>query len=178
MLREIITTTFEGETVKSLYLIGGTMGVGKTAVSQALKGMLRNAVFLDGDWCWDMEPFVVNEETKAVVMDNICACLNRFLQCSVFDHVIFCWVMHEQAILDEILSRLDLTGCRVVPVSLVCTEPALRRRLQKDIDAGLRSADVLERSAARLPLYQKLRTIQIDTTTLDAKAVAQKIAEL
>lgn len=36
--------------MKNLYIIGGTMGVGKTAVSQQLKSDLPNSVFLDGDW--------------------------------------------------------------------------------------------------------------------------------
>ena len=58
--------------MKKLYLIGGTMGVGKTATCQQLKSMLSNAVLLDGDWCWDADPFVVTDETKAMVMDNIC----------------------------------------------------------------------------------------------------------
>ena len=34
--------------MKTLYLIGGTMGVGKTATCQQLKSMLPNAVLLDG----------------------------------------------------------------------------------------------------------------------------------
>ena len=65
--------------MKTLYLIGGTMGVGKTAVSQQLKIDLPNSVFLDGDWCWDANPFQVTEETKAMVTDNICFLLNNFL---------------------------------------------------------------------------------------------------
>lgn len=40
--------------MKRIYLIGGTMGVGKTSVCQPLKKRLKNAVFLDGDWCWDV----------------------------------------------------------------------------------------------------------------------------
>ena len=56
---------------KMLYLIGGTMGVGKTAVSKQLQKDLPNSVFLDGDWCWDAHPFQVTEETKAMVIDNI-----------------------------------------------------------------------------------------------------------
>ncbi len=36
--------------MKNLYIIGGTKGVGKTAVSQQLKSDLPNSVFLDGDW--------------------------------------------------------------------------------------------------------------------------------
>ncbi|MBQ4087884.1 MAG: AAA family ATPase, partial [Clostridia bacterium] len=39
--------------MKTLYMIGGTMGVGKTTVCQQLKRDLQNSVFLDGDWCWD-----------------------------------------------------------------------------------------------------------------------------
>ena len=57
--------------MKKLILIGGTMGVGKTATSSLLKQKLNQSVFLDGDWCWDMHPFVVNRETKAMVMNNI-----------------------------------------------------------------------------------------------------------
>ena len=58
--------------MKTLYMIGGTMGVGKTTVSQLLKHDLPNSVFLDGDWCWDASPFQVTDETKAMVTNNIC----------------------------------------------------------------------------------------------------------
>lgn len=65
--------------MKKIYLIGGTMGVGKTTLCQKLKKELSNAVFLDGDWCWDSEPFQVTEETKSIVMDNITYVLNNFI---------------------------------------------------------------------------------------------------
>ena len=42
--------------MKNLYMIGGTMGVGKTTVCQRLKMTLEHAVFLDGDWCWTPSP--------------------------------------------------------------------------------------------------------------------------
>ena len=84
--------------MKKLYLIGGTMGIGKTTVCQWLKLKLNNSVFLDGDWCWDANPFRVTEETKQMVMQNICFLLNQFIHCSVYYNIIFCWVMHEQSI--------------------------------------------------------------------------------
>ena len=87
--------------MKKLYLIGGTMGVGKTTTCQVLKRKLDKSVFIDGDWCWDMHPFMVNEETKKLVLENICMLLNNDLKCSVFEHIIFCWVMHEQSIIDD-----------------------------------------------------------------------------
>ncbi len=162
--------------MKRLYLIGGTMGVGKTTVCQILKRKLRRAVFLDGDWCWDADPFQVNGETKAMVLDNICHVLNNFLHCSSYEHVIFCWVLHEQAIIDEILSRLDMAGCMVRTISLVCSREALIGRLQKDIEAGLRRADVLERSTARIPLYDVLCTEKLDVSGISPKEAADRIA--
>ena len=70
--------------MKQLFLIGGPMGVGKTTVCQQLKQKLPGSVFLDGDWCWDANPFLVNEETKAMVLDNICHLLNNFLRCTAY----------------------------------------------------------------------------------------------
>ena len=51
--------------MKNIYLIGGTMGVGKTATCRILKNKLPNCVFLDGDWCWNMHPFQVMHEQAA-----------------------------------------------------------------------------------------------------------------
>lgn len=83
------------------------MGVGKTTVSQQLKRDLNNSVFLDGDWCWDASPFQVTDETKAMVVRNICYLLNSFIHCSAF------WVMHEQSIIDGIINELDTVNCKV-----------------------------------------------------------------
>ena len=123
--------------MKNLYLIGGTMGVGKTTVSKILAEKLPDSVFLDGDWCWDAHPFVVTEETKAMVMDNICHILNNFIHCSAYSNVIFCWVMHQQEIIDEIVSALDTENVRVISISLTCSEYSLKNRLESDICAGL-----------------------------------------
>lgn len=161
--------------MKKLFLIGGPMGVGKSTVGQILKKKLPNSVFLDGDWCWDANPFVVNEETKRVVMENICFLLKNFLMCSAYENIIFCWVMHEQKIIDELLANLPLDGCRATAFSLLCREAELRLRLQKDMDAGLRSDDIIERSIAKLPLYKELATIKIDTSGMNAEAAADTL---
>ena len=113
------------------------MGVGKTTVCQLLKQDLPNSVFLDGDWCWDASPFQVTDETKAMVMNNICYLLNNFLKCSAYDNIIFCWVMHEQSIIDFILKKLDAQNCDVKCVSLVADENTLRERLSADVEIGI-----------------------------------------
>lgn len=164
--------------MKKLILIGGTMGVGKTSVGQCLKKRLEKSVFLDGDWCWDADPFQVTDETKTMVMDNICTVLNNFIHCSAYESVIFCWVMHEQAILDEILNRLDLSSCHVVNISLTADEKRIKERLMKDIKKGIRTEDILARSLARIPNYEKLNTIKICTNDKTVEETAEEIMSL
>ncbi|MEG0742404.1 MAG: AAA family ATPase [Clostridia bacterium] len=162
----------------NLYMIAGTMGVGKTAVCQSLKQKLPNAVFLDGDWCWDANPFWVNDETKNMVMHNICFLLNQFLHCSVYENVIFCWVMHEQSIIDTILSNLDSVNCNTKLIALTCDANTLKERLEKDISNGVRNREVLERSVARIPLYDKLNATKIDTNGRSVNEITDEIAAL
>lgn len=161
--------------MKTLYLIGGTMGVGKTAVSQKVKKILPNSVFLDGDWCWDASPFQVTEETKEMVMHNICYLLNNFLNCSVYENIIFCWVMHEQSIIDEIIQGLNTDNCRVIKISLLIDETNLRKRLLSDIACGMRTTDIIDRSIARINQYQTLDTIKIDTSNKTVDEIADEI---
>ena len=143
--------------MKHLYLIGGTMGVGKTTVCQKLKRLLPNSVFLDGDWCWDADPF---------------------LACSVYENVIFCWVMHQQEIIDDILERLKMEDIEIHTVSLLCDRNSLCQRLEKDIAQGIRQADIEERSLARLSLYKQLNTAKIDTSQKNPEEIAGIIAKL
>ena len=224
--------------MKTLYLIGGTMGVGKTTVSQQLKKDLANSVFLDGDWCWDADPFQVTDETKEMVMDNICYLLNNFLHCSAYENVIFCWVMHEQSIVDEIVSKLDTEECRVIKISLIVDETKemvmdnicyllnnflhcsayenvifcwvmheqsivdeivskldteecrvikislivdeanLRKRLLSDIANKIRTGEIMDKSIARIQMYQVLDTVKIDTSNKSVCEITEEIAAL
>ena len=154
------------------------MGVGKTAVCQELKKRLPAAVFLDGDWCWDSSPFVVNEETKNMVIQNITFLLDRFIHCSVYQNIIFCWVMHEQNIIDTLVGKIDTSNCKVKTISLVCDETTLKKRLQGDVDSKIRTEDVIERSIARIPLYRELNTIKIDTTGKSIDQICNEIMNL
>ncbi|MBS5136223.1 AAA family ATPase [Pseudoflavonifractor gallinarum] len=161
--------------MKQLLLIGGPMGVGKTQVCQCLQKRLQPSVYLDGDWCWNLNPFRVTEETKALVLDNIGTLLGRFLRCSEVEYVIFGWVMHRQEIVDEICARLPLDGVEVHAFSLLAAPAVLEERLRRDIRAGKRQEDVIGRSLAYLPLYRDMDTIPVWT---DGKGVEEVAAEI
>ena len=163
--------------MKHIIFINGTMGVGKTATCQELKHLLPCCVFLDGDWCWDMSPFIVNEETKTMVMQNIVFLLNQFLVCSQFTYVVFCWVMPDIEILDSI--RKQLKGkFNLHLFSLVCSPNILVQRLKTDISNGKRNGDIVERSLSYLPLYANMPTVPIDVSHCSPKEAAEQIVSL
>ena len=86
--------------------------------------------------------------------------------------------MHQQSIIDSILEKLDTQNCEVKCVSLIADEANLRRRLTKDVEKGIRSKDVIERSVARIPMYETLNTIKIDTNEKSVSMIANEIEQL
>ena len=152
------------------------MGVGKTTVCRLLQHKLPANVFLDGDSLWDMRPFKVNEATASMVLANIGAVLENFLASGQFDNVLFCWVMHERQIADDILSRLK-TPHDFRFFTLTCEKSALEARLERDIAAGKRSRGVIARSAERALHYRNMQAKIIDTTHLTPEECADRIAK-
>lgn len=161
--------------MKNLILINGTMGVGKTAVSKILLKLLPHCVFLDGDWCWNADPLIVNDETKYMVEKNINYLLGNFLTCTAYQNVIFCWVIHEESIFDPIIPDIQDVPYELFKFSLICSENALRKRLQKDILNGVRERDIRGRSLSRLPHYLGMDTIKIDVSDITPKQAADSI---
>lgn len=164
--------------MKTLFFISGTMGVGKTTVSLILKDKLNKSVFLDGDSCWIYQKDKITEDVKKEVITTIVNKLNEYLACPQYENIIFCWVMHEQSIICQILSKLKLVNCSLINVSLICNNETLIQRLTQDISAGLRDKDIIQRSLDRLPLYTKLETIKINTNDKDSLEVANEIMKL
>lgn len=162
--------------MKNLILINGAMGVGKTTTCRELQSLLPRNVFLDGDWCWSMRPFIVTEETKQMVQQNIAALLNNFLRCSELENIIFCWVMQEQQIIDTILSLLNTAGVRVHTITLTADPDALEARIRGDIASGIRSEDVIARALAYLPGYAAQNTVKLDVSRISAAEAAGIIA--
>ena len=140
-----------------------------------VKRDLNNSVFLDGDWCWDASPFQVTDETKAMVIRNICFLLNSFIHCSAYENVIFCWVMHEQSIIDSIINELDTENCIVKKISLTVDEINLQNRLKADVARKIRTTDIIDRSIAEIPMYQALDTIKIETSNKTIREIVDKI---
>jgi broad-specificity NMP kinase len=168
----------EVKLIKRLIIINGTMGVGKTATSRELNKKLSNSVWLDGDWCWMMNPFTVNDENKNMVINNITYLLRNFLSNSSFEYVIFNWVIHYEYIFDLVLQPLRDLEFEVVKISLVCSEQTLKERIINDVQLNLRDGKELSTSIERLELYKNMNTVKIDTTNISITETVDKILEI
>lgn len=166
---------------KNLIFISGTMGAGKTSVAKQLLEELPACVMLDGDWCWTADPFIVNDETKEMVTENITYLLAQFLNCSAYKNVVFCWVMDHQSIADELLMRLQEqteSTFHFYHYSLVLSPEVLTERLTRDIELGLRKPDIIDRSIARQPLYNQVDSVKIDVSHCTPQEAAGQIERL
>ena len=163
---------------KKLIIINGTMGVGKTTISSELNKELSNSIWLDGDWCWNMDPFIVNEETKTIVIDNITHILRNYISISHIEHIIFNWVIDINEIFDLILNPLKNLDVEVIKITLTCSKETLVNRISKDIKSGKREKDSINKSLKRVKLYDKLNTIKINTDNKSVQECVQDIIKL
>lgn len=157
--------------MKKLIIINGTMGVGKTTVSKEVHKSLDRSVWLDGDWCWMMNPWMFSEENIRMVMDNITYLLRNYLTNSTFDYVILSWVLHKEEIRDELLDRLSGLEFQVDTITLTCSETALRKRMEQD----QRTEEEIKRSVDRLQGYEHMQTTLIDTSIVTMNQVVEQI---
>lgn len=147
--------------MKNLIIINGAPGVGKTTVGKLLFQSLPRSIFLDGDDVWQINPFVVNDETKTMVQANIVYCLKTFLQSS-YENIIFVWVLHQQSIIDDIIRHLSGLEFKLSIFTLIVDETTLINRLNSDKNSHRRPEIALDRLKQSL----KLNTTKIDCSYL------------
>ena len=86
-------------------------------------------------------------------------------------------MLHDWTVTQTILSRLPLENVNVRAFTLTLSEKTLRARLMKDVAEHKRTAEVIERSVARLPLYENMPAQKISAETLSPAEIAKKIKD-
>ena len=161
--------------MKNLIMINGVMGVGKTTTCKILLELLPKCIFLDGDWCWYANPWVVTKETETMAMRNMSYLLDSYLDCSVYENIVFGWVLHKEGMTDHVLSGLKNTRYILHRFSLVCSESALIARLQKDIDNHVRKNVSWDHALATRSNFDTMDTIKIDVNDITPEQAADVI---
>ena len=133
---------------------------------------------LDGDNCWAMNPFIVNDENKEMVLNNIGFILNSYLSNSTSKYVVFNWVIQSDDIMNEVLKRINTENIEIYKITLMCTKEELIKRIENDVKLGLRDSKNIERSLERYDMYKAMDTIKLDTTGKSIDEIIKEIVEL
>lgn len=154
---------------KKLIIINGAPGVGKTTTCRELQRLLDRNVWLDGDWCWMTNPWILTEETRKMAEGNIAFLLDSFLNCSEYKFVLFSWIFRSDEVFNHILERLQATDFVLQKFTLMCNENAFRDRLE----AAGRERNKIAECLESLHSCETTDSVKIDTTQKSIIKVAR-----
>ena len=122
--------------MKKLILISGSPCVGKTTVGRYLFEQYDNSAYLDGDWCWCVNPFSVEDKRLRNGDKSMSFILSNYLM-SEFDYVFFTSVvLTDSEIRENILKDITATDYEILGFTLTCSEQTLVKRHDKRGDEG------------------------------------------
>jgi len=122
--------------MKKLILLSGSPCVGKTTVGQYLFEQFENSAYLDGDWCWCVNPFSVKDNRLRNGDKNMAFVLSNYLN-SEFDYVFFTSVvLTDEKIRENILKDITAADYEVLGITLTCSKETLIKRHDTRGDEG------------------------------------------
>lgn len=155
----------------NVIIINGPMGVGKTTVGKYIAEHNPGTAFIDGDWCLDIHPFVGNDETKKMAVDNILHMIGNYRKCSVCRMVVLVWLMDDPWVRESIADGLADMDVNVNSVTLICGENELIRRWKNDDQCDWRTDEWLKISLKSLPAFAAMdNCIVTDGLSVDQAA--------
>ncbi len=157
-------------------IINGPMGAGKTTVGKIIAEKHPGTAFIDGDWCMDLHPFVGDEETRAIAVDNILHMIRNYQKCSSCAMIVLAWLIDEPWVMQRLTGGLFNLGLEIKNVTLICNEEELTRRWKNDRDCEWRTDRWLDVSLKSLTGFRSM-SHTIDTGDLTADQVADVIMQ-
>jgi hypothetical protein len=154
--------------MKKLILLSGSPCVGKTTVGKYLFEHYENSAYLDGDWCWCVNPFSVKDKRLRNGDKSMSFVLSNYLT-SGFDYVFFASVvLTDNKIRENILKDITATDYEGIGFTLTCSEETFIKRHSKRGDQGNTNFHWLH-----LPPYPT--DIVINTDNKPVQRIAQEL---
>lgn len=160
----------------NVIILNGPMGVGKTTVGTYIAEKIPGTAFIDGDWCMDLHPFIGNDETKEMAVDNILHMIKNYHNCSCCNMVILAWVIDDDWVYEKLIDGIEEIGAEVKSFTLVCDEEQLRKQWIEDKSCPWRTEDWLRISINSLGYFSKLKNV-LNTSGLSIDKVADIIMD-
>ena len=159
---------------KKVIILNGPMGVGKTTVGKYIADHNSGTAFIDGDWCLDIHPFVGNQETRAMAVDNILHMIGNYQKCSECNMVVLVWLMDDPQVIQQIMEGIADRNALPEIYTLICDREELERRWKADNQCEWRTDEWLNVSLKSLSAFSAMENT-IDTTGLSVESVAGMI---
>ena len=160
--------------MKKLVMIAGPAGVGKTTVCQKLFKRIDGCAWLDGDWCWMVNPYPgKTDEQKAYALKSFGRILDGYFNDANTRIVLFSWMIQWNFMYKLVTDEISYKDYEAIKIALVCDEDAFLRRL---IDGGRSEGKI--RHPDDMGKYRSLDAHVIDTTGLSVDDTAGRIMAL
>ena len=160
--------------MKKLVMITGPAGIGKTTVCQKLFRSIDSCAWLDGDWCWMVNPYPgKTDEQKRYAEKAFGYILDGYFHDERTNTIFFSWLIRADFMFELVSSQISYRNYELIKIVLVCEEKEFIRRLTE----GKRSADKISHPDD-MEQYRSLNARVIDTTHLSAEETAERILSL
>ena len=161
-----------------IIIINGSLGVGKSSVSEELHWKFDKSVYLDGDHIGDVHPFEIYDEARIDHLYKTLALLVGFHQQHGYPNFVINYVFESPDSLEDLLNRLRPLDPNLHTYWLTCdpAEQAERiRRRQRDQLAWELERFVELRQIQSQAAQQGFIGVEIDTSGLSTAEVATRI---
>lgn len=140
--------------MKTVYILNGPVGVLKEEVCLTMKMKLIASVYLNLDSLWQTNPFILNAETKNMLIDNASYIINNYLKSDFYQNIIISCSMPDKEIIDELEAKL--LKAKIVKVILIRDEKLINKETEKLLSKNLIDYDFLDYVNNDLDKYQIL----------------------
>ena len=160
---------------KKFVMVTGPAGIGKTTVCKEIFKRINGCAWLDGDWCWMVNPYPgKTTEQKKYVERAFGYILNGYFHDINTKIILFSWLMHSDFMFDLITDQIADKDFELIKVALVCSDKNAyidRMREDKRSEAQIEEADNIKR-------FYQLNANIIDVADLSVGGTAERIIEL
>jgi chloramphenicol 3-O-phosphotransferase len=161
-----------------IIIINGSLGVGKSSVSEELHQKFDKSVHLDGDYIGDVNPFEIYDPARISHLYRTLELLVGFHQKNGYHNFVINYVFESPESLQELLDLLRPLDDDIHTYWLTCEREEQARRIQKrqrdglswELDRFIELQQIQARAA-----QQGFIGKEIDTTQLTAVEVAEAI---
>lgn len=161
-----------------IVIINGSLGVGKSTVSEALLEKLSPAVLLEGDALGDVQPFQMYDAERIAYLYRTISHLLAFHVQNGYQNIIINYVFESEASLRALVTQVESHQVPVYCFYLTCEATIqaqrIRRRNNNQVDWELQRYPVLNRIQAAARKKDFLGW-EVPTSHRTAEAVAEDL---